>query len=121
MLLITGKVVDSNNEPLQMVNIWKTNQPTVGTITNGFGNYSIMAAPGEMLSFSYVGHKPVTRIVTGAGPLNVVLQEDFTLDEVVVTGTPPTKQTKSFPWLWVLAAFVGTVAIASNNKQKVRA
>lgn len=120
MLLITGKVVDSNNVPLQMVNIWKTNQPTVGTITNGFGNFSIMAAPGEMLSFSYVGHKPVTRIVTGAGPLNVVLQEDFTLDEVVLTATPPKKDTKSFPWFWVLATF-GVVAILSSNKTKVRA
>ena len=59
---------------------------TVGTITDIDGNYSINAAIGQTLVFSYIGFR--TQEVKVAGPkLDIVLEEDNeALEEVVVVG-----------------------------------
>ena len=59
---------------------------TVGTITDIDGNYSINAAIGQTLVFSYIGFR--TQEVKVAGPkLDIVREEDNeALEEVVVVG-----------------------------------
>ncbi|MEG1523088.1 MAG: SusC/RagA family TonB-linked outer membrane protein [Bacteroidales bacterium] len=82
---ITGKVVDEKGEPLIGVNIQVKGSST-GTISDYDGNYSILAAPGEDLVFSYIGYMPKTIAVGKSNVQNMTLQEDTKrLNEVVVT------------------------------------
>ena len=58
-----------------------------GTITDLNGRYTVSAAPGQTLVFSYVGFKTQEIKVGQQTPLNVVLTEDSELlEEVVVVG-----------------------------------
>ena len=54
--------------------------------TNIDGEFSIKAAVGDILQFSYIGFTPQEVKVNYLGPYNIVLKEDTqVLDEVVVT------------------------------------
>ncbi len=67
---------------------------TAGTITDFDGNYSIEAAKGEVLSFSYAGFTTQNITVGESDTANVDLQVEISsLDEVVVVGYQ--KQKKS--------------------------
>lgn len=58
---------------------------TVSTVTDMDGNFSLMAAEGAVLEFSYIGFK--TREATAAAGMTVALEEDVqALDQVVVIG-----------------------------------
>ncbi|MBS0027303.1 TonB-dependent receptor domain-containing protein [Chitinophaga sp. 22321] len=88
---ITGKVVDSKNEPLPGVTI--AVQGGQGTITNVDGTYDIALTPGTYnLTFSYVSFetRKVTEIAVkdnGLTPLNITLKSNGSrLKEVTVTG-----------------------------------
>lgn len=81
----SGTVRDERGEPLIGVNVSIKGSST-GTITNMDGVYTLQAAKGEILEFSYVGYTPKFATVGDAGVLAVVLKEDSqALDEVVVT------------------------------------
>nr|WP_320039588.1 TonB-dependent receptor [uncultured Bacteroides sp.] len=83
--MITGKVVDVNNEPLIGVNVL-VKGTTNGTVTDIDGKYSISAPSGSTLSFTYVGFTAQLIKVT-QNVINVILKEDSkTLNEVVVVG-----------------------------------
>lgn len=57
-----------------------------GTSTNAAGQFSINAAPNEILVFSGVGYKPKEQTVTNETTLNITLDEDAVqLEETVVT------------------------------------
>jgi len=59
---------------------------TIGTITTIDGDYSLQAAQGDVLVFSFIGMKAQEHTITSS-ILNVVLEEDATdLDEVIVVG-----------------------------------
>lgn len=83
--VVTGNVVDQNNEPVAGVNIVKSGT-TIGAMTDVNGNFSIQAKNGDLLIASSVGF--VTQQVKVNGPrLNIVIREDTELlDEVVVVG-----------------------------------
>lgn len=82
---ISGLVKDERGELLIGVNVSIKGSST-GTITNIDGEYTLQAAKGDVLEFSYVGYTPKFVTVGDVGVLAVVLQEDSkALDEVVVT------------------------------------
>ena len=82
---VQGTVVDKTGEPLIGVTVQVVGQQG-GTVTDMDGHYSIKAAKGAQLKFSYIGFTEQTLKVTG-NQLNVTMSEDNqTLQEVVVVG-----------------------------------
>lgn len=83
---ITGKVTDSQGEPMIGVTIYLKSDPGKGTITDIDGKYSIDVPEGVELVFSSIGYVKQALKVK-AGTLDVVMKEDTqALDEVVVVG-----------------------------------
>ncbi|MCT4589564.1 MAG: SusC/RagA family TonB-linked outer membrane protein [Carboxylicivirga sp.] len=84
---ITGKVVDSNGDPLPGVNVYEKSNPQHGVITGIDGTYSIeVDSPEDLLIFSFIGFDDQEITVGGTRQINVTLMEEMTdLDEVVVT------------------------------------
>lgn len=82
---ISGVVRDASGEPLIGVNV-SVKGASSGTITNVDGEFSLQAAKGEWIAFSYVGYSPKVLSVGESTHFAVVLQEDAkALEEVVVT------------------------------------
>ncbi|MGP1538461.1 SusC/RagA family TonB-linked outer membrane protein [Bacteroides pyogenes] len=82
---VTGVVKDEKGEELIGVNVSVKGSST-GTITDIEGRFSLQAAKGEVIEFSYVGYVSKQITLGDVTTLSVVLQEDSkTLDEVVVT------------------------------------
>ncbi len=82
---ITGTVTDQEGIPLPGVNI-VVKGTTNGTQTDFDGNYVIKAAEGQMLLFTYIGQKDVTKAVGASTILNVQMEESAqALEEVVIT------------------------------------
>jgi hypothetical protein len=84
---ITGNVTDaSTNEALPGVNV-VIKGSTTGTNTDADGNYTLVAAPDDVLIFSFIGYSPVEITVGTQTTVNLSLQADVTqLNEVIVTG-----------------------------------
>ena len=83
--VISGTVTDQSGLPLPGVNILVKGTSS-GTQTDFDGNYSISAATGQTLVFTYIGQKPVSKTVSAASTIDVQMQDDAeALDEVVVT------------------------------------
>ena len=80
---ITGTVVDDNEMPIPGVNITIENTDQ-GTTTDFDGNYSIEAAPGQVLNFSAVGFADQTATVGLEDEINITMGGDV-LDEVIIT------------------------------------
>ncbi len=81
---ITGTVTDQDGLPLPGVNI-VVQGTTTGTQTDFDGNYSIQAAEGQVLSFTYVGQQAKNMTVGSSATIDVQLSEDAqALEEVVV-------------------------------------
>ncbi|NVO84710.1 SusC/RagA family TonB-linked outer membrane protein [Hymenobacter terrestris] len=61
---------------------------TIGATTDSEGRFSVMAAPGSTLSFSFIGYTTQERAVdAGDGPISIALKENTTaLNDVVITG-----------------------------------
>lgn len=84
--IVKGLVVDQSGEPLIGVSITVKGQ-TTGTVTDVNGRYSLKAAPGTTLVFSYIGYTPKEVKANSGKELNVTLaQSTANLDEVVVIG-----------------------------------
>jgi iron complex outermembrane receptor protein len=85
--VLTGKVTDgASGESLPGVSI-VVKGTTRGTITNVDGNFSIEAANGETIQFSFIGFKSQEIVVSGQKNLAVTLTvEDEQIEEVVVIG-----------------------------------
>ena len=80
---IKGHVKDASGEPVMGATI-TVNGKAVG-ITDMDGNFSIDAAPGTNITFTYLGLTPQT--VKAANDMNITLQDDSqSLNEVVVIG-----------------------------------
>ncbi len=83
---ITGTVTDQNGVPLPGVNVFVKGTST-GTQTDFDGNYSLDAAAGQTIVFSYVGYKNQEIVLADQQELDVTMEEDTSqLDEVVVMG-----------------------------------
>ncbi|TDD95742.1 SusC/RagA family TonB-linked outer membrane protein [Flavobacterium cellulosilyticum] len=83
---VTGTVTELSNLPLPGVNVLiKGTQKGVSTDMDG--KYSITVAPGETLSFSFLGFKTKEIKVGTANSYNISLEEEGSkLEEVVVVG-----------------------------------
>ncbi len=85
--IITGKVFDSSNYPLIGVSVVAKSNPTNATLTNKNGVFSIKAATGDTLVFSYVGYTGKEIPVGPGDNLNISLNTSFSnLSDVVVIG-----------------------------------
>ncbi|MDL2231531.1 TonB-dependent receptor [Porphyromonadaceae bacterium OttesenSCG-928-L07] len=85
---ITGSVIDKNDkQALPGVSVTvKGSQPTVGTITNSEGNFSIQVNNNSTLTFSFIGMLSQEVIIDGSQS-NFTIEltsETETLDEVIV-------------------------------------
>ncbi len=84
--IITGTVIDDSGMPLPGANVIIKGTST-GTLTDFDGNFSIEAAPGDVLVISYIGYTPQEVVLTDANDIQVRLtQSAAALEEVVVVG-----------------------------------
>ena len=82
---ITGTVTDQDDLPLPGVNI-VVKGTSNGVQTDFDGNYSISAAQGDVLVYSFIGLKKAEYTVGSENTINVVMEQDAAqLEEVVVT------------------------------------
>ena len=89
---VNGIVTDQSGEPLAGVNIVEKGT-TNGTTTDFDGNYTIEAAEGATLVYSYIGFSTEEKIVDGNSTINVSLTEGMQLDGVQVVGSRSPKRT----------------------------
>ena len=84
---VTGTVTSGvDGEPLIGVSVQIKERPSVGTITDLDGKFSIQAKTNETLVFSYIGFEN-QEVKANKTVINVELEEDSkVLDEVVVVG-----------------------------------
>ena len=68
---VSGTVTDENGEGIPGVNI-VVKGSTTGTITDFDGNYSVDAAQGDVLVFSYVGYS--SQEITVGSNSNISIQ-----------------------------------------------
>lgn len=83
---VNGKVTDgSTGDPLAGVAV-SAKGTTVGMFTDQDGNYSLeLPAGATTLIFNYIGKERIEVAINGRSTVDVKLQDNFTLDEVVVT------------------------------------
>ncbi len=81
---VTGTVNDDQGLPLPGANVIIKGSSS-GTQTDFDGNYSISAAVGQTLIYSYVGFDTVERNVSSNSTINVDLTAGASLGEVVIT------------------------------------
>ncbi|NNK20390.1 MAG: SusC/RagA family TonB-linked outer membrane protein [Flavobacteriaceae bacterium] len=108
--MISGTITDETGVPLPGVSIIIVGT-TSGTQSDFDGNYSINAAVGQTLRFSYIGQRTTERTVGSSSTINVQMELDTqTLDEVIVTayGTS-TKE-----------AFTGSAAVVGAEDLAIR-
>ena len=85
--VITGKVEDGNNTPLESVSITVKGKPNIGTITDAKGNFSIQVSPNEILVFNHIGYQQQEMKIGTSASLNVILTDAVVnLNEVIVIG-----------------------------------
>lgn len=83
---ISGRVLDSQNEPLIGVSI-QVKGTTTGTVTDFDGNFSLQVSSGSTLVFSYIGYESQEIPVENQTTITVKMGEDSqALEEVVVVG-----------------------------------
>ena len=84
--VVTGKVVDSNGEPVVGAGV-QVKGTTTGVVTDLDGNFSVKTGANATLVISSIGYKTTNIAVSNRNNLSVVLEEDaLFLDDVVVTG-----------------------------------
>lgn len=92
---ITGRVTDDAGAPLAGVQIVIKGTGT-GTLSNAAGAYSIRAAAGQIVQFSYIGTQTVERTVGAEDVINVAMRTAaISLEGVEVTALGQTAARKS--------------------------
>jgi TonB-linked SusC/RagA family outer membrane protein len=82
---ITGTVLDNERNPIAGVTV-SVKDANRATTTNADGRYSIQAAQGQVLEFTFVGFKTATATVGAGNSINITLEpSDAAMEEVVVT------------------------------------
>lgn len=93
--VITGKVVDENNNPVPSASI-QIKGSTIGVSANSEGGFSINAGPADVLAVSSVGFMQQDVQVGSSTTITVKLVKALsTIEEVVVTALGITRKTKS--------------------------
>ncbi|HKL35517.1 MAG TPA: carboxypeptidase-like regulatory domain-containing protein, partial [Salegentibacter sp.] len=107
---ISGNVTDQDGLPLPGVNVLLKGTST-GTQTDFDGNYSIQAAQGDVLVFSFIGMEKKEYTVGAVNTIDVTLGSDSaSLDEVVVVAYGTSSQ----------AAFTGSANVIGSAELEQR-
>ena len=105
-LTLSGTISDADtNEPLPGATVVIEGTNT-GAISDFDGKYTIRVAVGNTLSFSSIGYKTETRVISQADQLNISLTPNNELDEIVVVGYGSQKRSN----------IVGSVATVNVDK-----
>ena len=85
---IQGTVYDQLNDAVPGVNVFVKDNPSVGTVTNIDGRFSLKASVGDVLVFTFIGYGNIEHQVTASDTnLSIRLKDSSEfLDEVVVVG-----------------------------------
>jgi TonB-linked outer membrane protein, SusC/RagA family/TonB-dependent outer membrane receptor, SusC/RagA subfamily, signature region len=84
--IVKGVVSDNNGTPLAGVTIIDEEKTSLGTDTDGNGEFQITAKQGDSLKFVLLGYK-TKYVVVNSSFLNVILEEEVNeIDELVVIG-----------------------------------
>jgi TonB-linked SusC/RagA family outer membrane protein len=87
IITVKGNVVDAYGEPVIGATVVDKENPSVGTVTDFEGNFSLNVPAGAVLQVSYLGYQDVEIPTTGKTSFDIILQEDTRqLDELVVVG-----------------------------------
>ena len=106
---VSGRIVDTNGEPLIGVSVVEKGNKSNGTVTDVDGNFSLNVSPKSSLVVSYVGYKAQEVAVGGKKTLSVTLAEDAEmLNDVVVIGYGTVKK----------ADLAGSVAVMDSKSFK---
>ena len=89
---ITGKVTDSNNQPLPGASISEKGTST-GTTADFDGNYMLTVSDNAILVISFVGYQMKEVAVNGKSVVDIVLREGEDLGEVIIVGSRSPKRT----------------------------
>ena len=85
--MLTGKVVDTNGEPIIGANIIEKGVYANGVITDLEGTFKLRVKQDAVIEVSYIGYVKKEVFTKGRDFVTVTLQEDAkTLEEVVVVG-----------------------------------
>lgn len=92
---ISGNVTDDRGSPLPGVSV-SIKGTSNGSVTDNNGNYSINAAEGQTLVFSFVGFKKTEVVISSKRTINISLAVDAArLNDVVVTALGIKREEKS--------------------------
>lgn len=92
---VSGKVSDAGGNPLPGVSV-TVKGTSQGAISDVAGKFSVQAANGATLVFSYIGYKAQEVKVGSQSSINVTLEEDAAaLSEVVVVGYGSQKKSQT--------------------------
>jgi len=92
--MVEGLIVDNTGEPVPAANII-VKGTTTGTTSDFDGKFSLKVKKGDVLSISFIGYSTLDITVSEDNFYNITLNEDATLDEVVVVGYGATTKRKS--------------------------
>src|SRR6266480_4962891 len=106
---VTGTVTSTGGAPLQGVTV-RVQGTDVRAVTDASGKYRVTAPADAVLTFSYVGQRPVQTTVAGRNVVDVTMAQVPYLEEVVVTAY--TEQRRAD-----ITGAVLSVNIASAQKQ----
>jgi len=104
---VSGKVVGSDNLPIPGVNVMVKGAPTVGTMTDATGNFTIKNVPanGKILVFRFVGYETLELPISGSTVNASLKAESKLIDEVMVVAYGTAKKT----------SFTGSAAVIKKD------
>ncbi|MDR1553837.1 MAG: TonB-dependent receptor [Prevotellaceae bacterium] len=105
---ITGKIIDAEGKPLDIVTVTVKEVPTAGAFTDADGNYTInVPSGGSTLVFSYIGYLTQEVAIGTRSIINVTLESDaITLEESVTIGYMTVKK----------STFTGAATVLKSDK-----
>lgn len=113
--IVTGKVTDTTGAAMPGVSVINMSLKKIGAQTDVNGKFSVNAAAGNVLKFSFVGYKEKSVTVGAGNVINITLQEDAFMSEEVVITAMGQKQRKEALVGSVTSIKVGDLKIPSSN------
>src|SRR5689334_13207955 len=96
--IVSGKVTDQNNQPVESASVVVKGTKR-GTSADAQGNFSIAAAPGEVLVFSSVNFSPAEITLGNETTLSVMItRTSGQINEVVVTALGIRRNKNQLPY-----------------------